>query len=99
MERTPEEFREKRYKYDFYVDEKYVIEFDGPQHTGQVGGFYTQEKVDALIERDKEKNRYCLDNNIPLYRIPYNMRDTMTLEDLTDDRFRITEVEMEEEQV
>ena len=95
---TPSEFYSKRYKYDFYVDNKYVIEFDGPQHTGQVGGFYTQEKVDALIERDKEKNKYCLDHNIPLYRIPYEMRDTMTLEDLTLDKFRVKAPDMEEAQ-
>lgn len=90
---TPEDISNKKYKYDFYVDNKYVIEFDGPQHNGQVSGYYTQEKVDDLMQRDREKNDYCLKHDIPIYRIPYKYRDTITLEMLTDEQFLVKDSE------
>jgi len=40
-----------------------------------------------------EKNQYCLSHNIPLYRIPYSLRDTITFEDLFDDKFLVKEVD------
>ena len=91
---TPEDISNKKYKYDFYVDNKYVIEFDGPQHDGQVSGYYTQEKVDDLMQRDKEKNNYCLKHNIPIYRILYKYRDTITLEMLTNEQFLVKDFEI-----
>lgn len=90
---TPKDYPNQKCKFDFYVDNKYVIEFDGPQHDGQVSGYYTEEKVQALITRDKEKNQYCLSHNIPLYRIPYTYRDTITYEELTNEKFRVKETE------
>ena len=56
-----------------------------------MSGYYTEEKVQALITRDKEKNQYCLSHNIPLYRIPYTYRDTITYEELTNEKFRVKE--------
>lgn len=86
---TPQDYPNQKCKFDFYIDNKYVVEFDGPQHEGQVSGYYTKEKVDALMQRDQEKNKYCLSHNIPLYRIPYKYRDTITLELLTDEKFLV----------
>lgn len=88
---TPLNYPNKRCKFDFYVNETYVIEFDGPQHEGQIGGYYTKERVEELIKRDQEKNQYCLENNIPLYRIPYCYRDSISYEDLTNPKFRVME--------
>lgn len=99
---TPKDYPNQKCKFDFYVDNKYVIEFDGPQHDGQISGYYTKEKVQALMIRDKEKNQYCLSHNISLYRIPYIYRDIITYEELTNEKFKVkdteTQPDMEEAQ-
>lgn len=64
----------------------YLIEFDGEQHfpegvTGQ--GWNTMENYESTHKRDITKNTYCHKNNIPLIRIPYTERYTMTMEMLT----------------
>lgn len=92
---TPNDYFNQKCKFDFYVNNTYVIEFDGPQHEGQIGGYYTEEAVQALMKRDKEKNQYCLSHNIPLYRIPYSYRDTITYENLTNQKFRVKEAQYE----
>lgn len=51
----------------------------------------SKEEYEQGIKRDKEKNEYCLKNNIPLYRIPYEYRDKLTLELLTDEKFLVKE--------
>lgn len=36
-----------------------------------------------MIEHDKEKNEFCIQNNIPLYRIPYwDFNKLETIEDI-----------------
>lgn len=90
---TPKDISNKKYKFDFFVDNAFMIEFDGPQHTGQVGGYYTKERVSEVMRRDMEKNQYCLSHNIPLYRIPYSLRDAITFEDLFNDKFLVKEVD------
>ena len=81
-------------RYDFYLpDLNIAIEFDGPQHKTKASGCWnqTEEEYKQAIKRDKEKNEYCLKNNIPLYRIPYEYRDKLTLELLTDEKFLVKE--------
>ncbi len=81
-------------RYDFYLpDLNIAIEFDGPQHKTKASGCWNQseEEYQQAIKRDKEKNEYCLKNNIPLYRIPYEYRDKLTLELLTDEKFLVKE--------
>ena len=89
---NPKDIVNHQYKFDFFINNEYVVEFDGPQHQGQIGGYYTEEKIKELMKRDQIKNKYCLDNNIPLYRIPYRYRDKITIELLADERFRVKEV-------
>ena len=83
------------YIYDFAIIENNkitkIIEFDGLQHTGKISGWFNEDRWKQLEQSDKIKNKYCLDNNIPLYRIPYEYRDKITLELLTDEKFRVTE--------
>ena len=59
-------------RFDFYLPELNIcIEYDGEQHF-IVNDFFGGEK--GLLEtkrRDKEKNEYCIRNNIQLFRIPY----------------------------
>lgn len=59
-------------RYDFFVDNRYLIEFDGEQHYKERAreGFW-KDNYDDLHKRDLEKNQYALENNIPLIRIPY----------------------------
>lgn len=73
--------------FDFYIDNKYIIEYDGEQHFNPQC-FNNMTKNDAIIqfqktkEHDKIKNKYCKDNNIPLIRIPYTHLNSLCLEDL-----------------
>lgn len=57
-------------KFDFFLPEyNMCIEFDGIQHFDTKNSrFYDPD----LTIRDEIKNKYCLDNNIKLLRIPYN---------------------------
>ena len=68
-------------KFDFYINNKYIIEFDGIQHF-KVGGWATEEKVKYTQEHDKFKNQYCKEHNIPIIRIPYSHLEQLCLEDL-----------------
>ena len=77
-------------RYDFILfddDQPYrVIEFDGIQHDMPVFGenaFCRTQIHDAL------KNQYALSHNIPLVRIPYSKRDTMTYDDIFGDKYLI----------
>lgn len=62
-------------KYDFYVPSKnMLIEFDGPQHSGNLRlGKHTMTKSQykKLKLHDNIKNKYAMLNNIKLLRIPY----------------------------
>ena len=67
-------------RFDFYVDNKYLIEYDGEQHFKGWGSnknnlFYNQQ-------HDLYKNQWCKENNIPLIRIPYTKLNTLCIEDL-----------------
>lgn len=69
--------------FDFYVDEKYIIEFDGEQHDNiSPHGYFTSQVLQRIKERDCFKNQWCKDNNIPLIRIPYSQLNYLTLNDL-----------------
>ena len=69
--------------FDFYVNNQYLIEYDGLQHfTAKHGGWNTEENVKLTQERDAIKNAWCKENKIPLIRIPYWKYDTLTIEDL-----------------
>ena len=70
-------------RFDFFVNNDYLIEFDGKQHfMTEEMGFFTKEELDNIKYRDEIKNQWCKDNNIRLIRIPYTKLDTLTLEDL-----------------
>lgn len=88
--------QEKRFKdlkdiynlvFDFYVDNKYIIEFDGIQHFDMTEhGWNTLDKFNTRHKHDLMKNKYCFDNNIPLIRIPYDAN--YSLKDLQLDSTR-----------
>ena len=66
-------------RFDFYVNNKYLIEYDGIQHFEE--SLFTSNLQEAQ-ERDNFKNQWCKENNIPLIRIPYTHLDDLCLEDL-----------------
>lgn len=73
---TEKKFQEckdiKALPFDFYVQDKYIIEFDGIQHFHSFKHFGGDEKFIVRRKHDLIKNQYCFEYNIPLIRIPYN---------------------------
>lgn len=67
-------------RFDFWVNNSYIIEFDGVQHFEETDFFH-----DTLLEiqkRDNYKNNWCKNNNIPIIRIPYFALNSLTILDL-----------------
>ena len=70
-------------RFDFFVDNKYLIEFDGEQHFhARTTGWFTQDKYEQIQQHDQFKTSWCKENNIPLIRIPYTRLSLLTIEDL-----------------
>lgn len=70
-------------RFDFYVNNSYLIEYDGIQHFEYAeNGWNTKEKYLKTKSNDKYKNKWCQDNNIPLIRIPYTKLDSLCVKDL-----------------
>lgn len=69
-------------RFDFYIDNKYLIEFDGIQHFKEGHGWNNRSNLTQIQERDMIKNQWCKDNNIPLIRIPYWHLNNLKIEDL-----------------
>ena len=68
-------------RFDFFIDNKYIIEFDGKQHFIQGNGVYdNEEKFKRTQKHDQIKNEYCKKHNIPLIRIPYTEINNISLE-------------------
>lgn len=66
-------------KFDFFVNNEYIIEFDGKQHFNE-GGW--GEPFELIQYRDLFKNKWCKENKIPLIRIPYTHLNKITIKDL-----------------
>lgn len=80
----------KKLKFDFYLPEyNILIEYDGSQHfITQERGWYTQEELKKIQERDRIKDNYCKTKHIRLVRIPYTdflkINDTYILDILEE---------------
>lgn len=70
-------------KFDFYIQDKVLVEFDGIQHFRETPNPYFNYK--KIKESDSLKNQWCFQNNIPLIRIPYTKLGEITLQDLNPD--------------
>lgn len=80
-------------RYDFILlDDNQIpfrlVEFDGQQHFETIP-FFERSHNNSNMERDKIKNNYALNNNIPLVRIPYTKEKTLCLQDILGDEFLI----------
>jgi hypothetical protein len=72
-------------KFDFYVNNEYIIEYDGEQHYYYKDSPNTwNTKGNFLItqQHDKYKNNWCKNHNISIIRIPYTKLDTLCIADL-----------------
>lgn len=78
-------------KFDFFIDNKYVLEFDGRQHFEYTGaGWNNKENFIKTRTSDLKKNKYCFDNNIPIIRIPYSKKYTINDLKIETTRFLLT---------
>ena len=78
-------------EFDFYINNNYIIEFDGQQHFFFTGyGWNTKDYYERTHKSDLIKNKYCFDNNIPLIRIPYYANYTLEDLKLETTRFLLT---------
>lgn len=81
-------------RYDFILfddtDVPYrIIEFDGEQHNKPIACFGGLERFEKQKKNDSIKNQYAKSHNIPLVRIPYNMRDAMNFDTLMGSKYII----------
>ena len=81
-------------RFDFAIIEnnniKRLIEFDGRQHYDDISGIWNSpESLLDIQTRDKEKNQWAKEHNIPLVRIPYWERDNITLEMIMGDQYLV----------
>jgi hypothetical protein len=70
-------------RFDFFIENKYIIEYDGIQHFEyREIGWNNKENFQKVQNHDTFKNQWCKENNIPIIRIPYTHLDKICLEDL-----------------
>lgn len=72
-------------RFDFYISNKYIIEYDGRQHFIYGEGWNTKEHFTKTKEYDNYKDKWCKENNVPLIRIPYTRLKELKIEDLMID--------------
>ena len=80
--------KNKLLRYDFFIDNRFLLEYDGKQHYQED----SRDKNDTLADRqarDKIKNEYAKQHHIPLKRIPYWDYDKITLENIMSDKWLI----------
>lgn len=88
-------FQGSKYRYDFAILNKNkeiirLIQFDGQQHYKENiknSGWNNLQHYLTLKQHDKEKNKLTKKHQIPLIRIPYWERDTLTLEKIMGSQF------------
>ena len=69
-------------RFDFYVNDTYLIEFDGEQHFKSVDFYGGQESFKKRLQHDKFKDQWCLQHNILLIRIPYYKVGAISTQDI-----------------
>lgn len=74
----------KHPRFDFYVfgSPSYIIEFDGKQHYMDITETFFDNDIELIKKRDKIKDQYCKEHNIPIIRIPYTIQQTLSIDDL-----------------
>lgn len=76
-----------RYDFSIYDNDgnlKYLIEYDGLQHYSyfENSAWDKNGKFEIRQDSDKLKNEWCIENNIPLIRIPFSQYKNLCIDDL-----------------
>lgn len=75
-------------RFDFFINNKYLVEYDGEQHFYYKDNLHTWNNEDnykKVKEHDNYKNNWCKNNDIILIRIPYTELKNLKIEDLLED--------------
>ncbi|KRN09378.1 hypothetical protein [Liquorilactobacillus mali] len=75
----------KDLRFDFYLpDYNIMIEYDGKQHYKAVDFFGGKEYKMKLNIHDRQKDKYCKDNNIKMIRLTYKFNEDEILDVLNE---------------
>ena len=69
-------------RFDFYVNNTYLIEYDGIQHFKPTFNQLNENNFILTQSHDEYKTQWCKENNIPLIRISYTQLKNLTIKDL-----------------
>ena len=69
-------------RFDFFIDNKYLVEYDGKQHFGEGGWGDIERNFEKIKANDEYKNKWCQENHIPLIRIPHTIYSNLTIDDI-----------------
>lgn len=73
-------------RFDFRINQStdcdYIIEFDGEQHFKFIPQYEDRTTFEDRIGRDRYKDQWCREHNIPLIRIPYKRLNKLCVDDL-----------------
>ena len=75
-------FPDTSFRFDFFVENKYIIEYDGKQHFQDYSWGSEHHSMKESQQRDLEKNKYCHEHKLPIIRIPYTHYVGLELKDL-----------------
>lgn len=75
----------KNLRYDFFVENLFLIEYDGKQHFIKDSGYGAD--LENIQLRDKIKDQYAIEHGIPLIRISYLQYDVFNINDLIPEQF------------
>lgn len=82
-------------RFDFVLFDSYgailrIVEYDGEQHfLDKVNKFWKSDSLEKRQKRDKQKNKYCLQHNYPIVRIPYWEKNNISLNLILGDKYLI----------
>jgi hypothetical protein len=88
-EKTFKDLKRGLFRFDFYIPSaNAIVEVDGEQHFKPI---YGRQAFLKGQEHDRQKNSYCLANNIPLYRVPYwDIPKLKTIQDIFKREYLVT---------
>jgi hypothetical protein len=77
-----------------YKGNRILCEVDGSQHYKNNNFFFkNSDKFKHMQENDRRKNKYCLDNHILLYRIPYyDIDKILNFNDIFKEKYRVKSI-------
>lgn len=69
-------------RFDFYVENKFLIEYDGEQHFIEKDNKYFKDSLQKIQQHDNFKNEWCKMNHIPLIRFSYLELDKISYSEI-----------------